>query len=145
MTLVNLHRRPALNLSHLFNDFFTDAPLVRHAEGRTGFLNPAVNIYESPQAFHLELAVPGCKKEGFQLECTDGNLLVSYQENTELKEDTLQVLQREYRSKSFRKSFYLDEKIDAGHIEAQYEDGLLKIKLPKKEKAAADQKVIPVK
>mgnify|MGYP003335439734 CR=1 FL=1 len=145
MTLVNLQRRPALNLSHLFNDFFSEAPLVRNTEERNLFMNPAVNIYESPQVFHLELAVPGCKKEKFQLECIEGNLQVSYQENTEGKEDSLRILQREYRPKSFRKSFFLDEKIDTSQIEAQYEDGLLKIRLPKKEKAAVDQKVIPVK
>jgi HSP20 family protein len=58
-------------------------------------------------------------------------------------EDEKQI-RREYTFRSFSRSFTLDKEVDANAIEASYENGILKIRLPKKEEAKMIEKEITV-
>lgn len=96
---------------------------------------PAVNITEMKDEFQVALAVPGMKKDDFKID-VDGNMLTISSEKEETKEEKEKKFTRkEYNFTSFSRSFTLPENINKDKIEAKYEDGVLKIALPRKEEA----------
>ena len=96
---------------------------------------PAVNIKENEKDFELELAVPGRKKEDFNIGIDKDILTISSEvdHGDETKEEN--YTRREFGFSSFKRAFTLPETIDSDKIEANYENGLLKFMLPKKEEA----------
>ena len=96
---------------------------------------PAVNIKENEKDFELELAMPGMKKDDFNVEVDDGVLTISSEVNNEdeTKEDN--YTRKEFSYASFRRSFTLPETVDEDNINATYVDGILRLTLPKKEEA----------
>jgi HSP20 family protein len=96
---------------------------------------PAVNISETEKEFRLTIAVPGLEKSDFKIESFEGMLTISAEKEREEKEETGRFNRREYNYTSWSRSFTLPDYVDAGHIEAKYENGELKIMLPKTEVA----------
>ena len=96
---------------------------------------PAVNIKENEKDFELELAVPGRKKEDFQIEVNENVLTISSETKSEENVDNENFTRREFSYTSFKRAFTLPETIDEEHIKATYEDGILTFNLPKKEEA----------
>jgi len=94
---------------------------------------PPVNIVENEDNYVLSLAVPGMKKDDFKIALDGLMLTISAEkdENSENKEDRFS--RREYNFCSFSRSFTLPEDVKPEYIEAKYEDGLLKIVLPRLE------------
>jgi len=108
---------------------------------------PAVNIVEDKNDYKVSLAVPGMKKDDFNID-VEGNMLTISSEKEESKEEKDEKYNRkEYSYSSFSRSFTLPEEVNKEKIEAKYEDGLLKLMLPKKEevKKLAASKHIAVK
>jgi HSP20 family protein len=102
--------------------------------GRTMSI-PAVNITENKDDFQVSLAVPGMKKDDFKID-VDGTMLTISSEKEESKEEKdKKFTRKEYNYSSFSRSFTLPEEINQEKIEASYEDGVLKILLPRKEEA----------
>ncbi|MEJ8844435.1 Hsp20/alpha crystallin family protein [Lacibacter sp. H375] len=130
MTMVKLHSPVQKNLNNFFDEFFNELP----AFGKTvnNLFSPAVNIVETPDAYHLELNAPGRNKEDFQISVDKGLLTISYEKKEEAKNEDVKVVRREFSYQSFKRSFTVDEKINAEAIQAKYENGLLKLLLPKK-------------
>ena len=96
---------------------------------------PAVNITEQKDEYLVSLAAPGLKKEDFKID-VDGNMLTISSEKEEKKEEKEEKYTRkEYSYSSFSRSFTLPEEINQEKIDAKYEDGVLKISLPRKEEA----------
>lgn len=96
---------------------------------------PAVNITEQPNEYLLSLAAPGMKKEDFKID-VDGNMLTISSEKEENKEEkNKKFTRKEYSYSSFSRCFSLPEEIKQEKIDAKYEDGVLKIILPRKEEA----------
>ncbi len=102
--------------------------------GRT--LNvPAVNITEEKNEYLVSLAVPGMKKSDFKID-VDGNMLTISSEKEETKEEKDKKFNRkEYSYSSFSRSFTLPEEVNKEKIDARYEEGVLKISLPRNESA----------
>lgn len=98
---------------------------------------PAVNIKETDQAFTLELAVPGKKKEDFSIEIDRNVLTIASETKTEneQKDQNGRYTRREYSYASFSRSFTLPQTVNAEMIQASYQDGVLHVQLPKKEEA----------
>lgn len=94
---------------------------------------PPVNITETPEAYHLQLAAPGRSKENFKLKVEGNLLIVSYDEVKKVESKDLKQVRKEFNMASFKRTFTLDEKTNAEAIIAKYEDGLLKLVVPKKE------------
>jgi len=119
----------------VFDDFFK--PWNEWFEGG-GLLSrtmkvPAVNITEQKNEYLVSLAAPGLKKEDFKID-VDGNMLIISSEKEESKEEKEKKFTRkEYSYSSFSRCFTLPEEINQAKIEAKYEDGVLKISLPRKE------------
>mgnify|MGYP003592814854 CR=1 FL=1 len=96
---------------------------------------PAVNIAENENEYEVSLAAPGLKKDDFKID-VDGNMLTISSEKEENKEEKDKAFTRkEYNYSSFSRSFTLPDEINREKIEAKYEEGVLKIALPKKEEA----------
>ena len=94
---------------------------------------PAVNITENKDDFKISLAVPGMKKEDLRID-VDGDLLTISAEKKEEKEEKEKMYtRREYSFSSFSRSFTIPQGTKADKIEAHYEDGVLKLTLPKTE------------
>ena len=106
---------------------------------------PAVNITEHKNEYLVSLAAPGLKKDDFKID-VDGNMLTISSEKEENKEEKdKKFTRKEYSYSSFSRCFTLPEEINQAKIEAKYEDGVLKISLPRKEgvnKPAAKQIVV---
>jgi HSP20 family protein len=96
---------------------------------------PAVNITDNKEDFQVSLAVPGMKKDDFKID-VDGNMLTISSEKEETKEEKdKKFTRKEYNYSSFSRSFTLPDEINREKIDAKYEDGVLKIMLPRKEEA----------
>jgi HSP20 family protein len=106
---------------------------------------PAVNVKESKEAFKLDVAAPGFKKEDFKLEVKNGYLTISGESKEEKEDKDETFTRREYSFNSFSRSFSLPENVNAEHVEAQYSDGVLKVTLPKKKSDEKPAKQIAVK
>ena len=96
---------------------------------------PAVNITEQKDQYLVSLAAPGMKKDDFNID-VDGNMLTISSQKEESKEDKdKRYTRREYSYSSFSRSFTLPDEVNKEKIDARYEDGVLKISLPRYEEA----------
>ena len=76
MTLVKVNNRP---FGNLFGDFLNEFPAVAKSFGQDAFQFPETNIHETPDAYHLELNVPGSLKEDFKIQVEQGLLTISFE------------------------------------------------------------------
>lgn len=96
---------------------------------------PAVNILDNKDQYQLSLAAPGLKKADFRIDI-DGNMLTISCEKEDTKEEkNARHTRKEYNYSSFSRSFTIPEEVQKDKIEAEYDDGVLKLNLPKKEEA----------
>jgi len=142
MTLVKVNNHPARNLSSFVDEFFQDFPTSWSREGNFGF--PPVNIHETNDAYHLELSAPGRNKEDFQLSIDKGQLTIAFEKKEEAKTEDYKTVRKEFSFKSFKRTFNLDDRIDTNGIQAKYENGVLKLLLPKKAEQKESTKQISI-
>jgi HSP20 family protein len=137
MSTLALTKTDGGRMPSVFNDFFK--PWNEWFDD-SGFLGrtvnvPAVNITEHKNEYKVELAVPGMKKDDFKID-VDGNMLTISSEKEESSEEKeKRFTRKEYSYSSFSRSFTLPEEINLDKIEAKYEDGILKLSLPRREEA----------
>lgn len=130
--------------SDVFDSFFnSDSFLPKSMIARI----PAVNIAENEVEFHIELAVPGLKKENFKINLEQDQITVSAESKTDHSElnEAKKYNRVEYNYSSFVRSFTLPESADPSKIEAEYRDGILYISVAKKEEAKILTREIVVK
>jgi len=96
---------------------------------------PAVNITENKDYFNVSLAVPGMKKDDFNIDIEGNMLTISCEKEEKKEEKDKKYTRKEFNYSSFSRSFTLPEDVNKEKIEAHYEDGVLKMNLPKKEEA----------
>lgn len=96
--------------------------------------NPAVDISEDEEQFEIQIAVPGMKKQDFHVDLTDGRLTISGERKIEEKKEGKNYHSLETQYGSFSRAFYVPDNVNPEKIQAVYEDGILKILLPKAEK-----------
>ena len=140
MTHVKFARRPFEKSFNTFvDDLFSELPVLYRNETDRVFKGFApVNIKESDKGYSLEVVAPGFEKSDFKVNVEQDVLTVSAEKKDEVKENaensnTEKQVRREYSFRSFKRSFTLDEKIDAAGIEAKYNNGVLTLNLPKRE------------
>ncbi len=127
--------KPSEMMPTFMDDFFN--PWNQWFEN--GFFNsktltvPSVNIQENKDEFTLSLGVPGMKKEDFNIQ-VEGNLITISSEKEDMKEEKeAKFSRKEFNYSSFSRSFTLPDEVSMDKIKAHYEDGVLKLSLPKKE------------
>ncbi len=142
MTLVKVNNRP---FGNLFNDLLNEFPVAARSFGQELFAFPQTNIHETPEAYHLELNAPGRSKEDFKIQVEQGLLTISFEKKEEnTQTDEYKTIRREFEYKSFKRSFSVDDKIEVDGIQAKYENGVLKLLLPKKEESKPSTKQINI-
>lgn len=96
---------------------------------------PSVNVKENENEFQIEVAAPGLKKGDFKLNFKNGRLTISSEKQEEKKEkEGEKFTRKEFNYQSFKRTFTVPENVvNTGKISAKYSDGILHIKLPKRE------------
>ncbi len=95
---------------------------------------PAVDIFETPEAITLMADMPGVPKEKIKVDVRDNHLIISGEIAPPLGEKETLVAQ-EFHTGDYAREFHLGAIIDQARIEATMKDGVLKLLLPKQEKA----------
>jgi HSP20 family protein len=122
----------------LFDRFFENDLFDRSSRNysSTNTTLPSVNIKESPEDYEVEIAAPGFGKNDFKIELDNDLLSISSDKNVENETtDGQQFTRREFSYQSFSRTFTLPNTADSKKIEAKYNNGILRITIPKKEEA----------
>jgi HSP20 family protein len=96
---------------------------------------PAVNISESDTSYQIEMSSPGFSKSDISIAIDGDTLTISGEKKSENTEETKKYSRKEFSHQNFKRSFTLPEHLDSEKIAAKFEDGILRIDLPKKESA----------
>ena len=110
----------------------------------TGF-TPSVNTREGEYAYHVEVDLPGVKKEDINVDLKDDVLTISGERKTKSEINEKDYYKQECSYGKFQRSFTLPEDTDAENIEANSEDGVLEVVIPKLKKVEKETKKIEVK
>ena len=137
MSLVK-HTNPWLKTA--FEDLFQEDWFRSDAAKSLGVEIPAVNIIDEENQFEIELAAPGKVKEDFKIELKQDFLVIETETKTIEKPEKPKYSRREFNYSKFKRSFTLPDSIDVGKINAKYEQGILRVILPKKEESAISSK-----
>ncbi len=112
--------------------------------GRDLFLNngfnsfnsaPAVNVKEAADNYEVEMAAPGMNKKDFKIELDNQLLTISYEKEETENSKEENYSKREFSYNSFQRSFTLPKTVESDKIKATYNDGILRLNIPKKEEA----------
>lgn len=96
---------------------------------------PPVNIRETDTTYEVELSAPGKSKQDFNIDLDENVLTISSEQKSESNADEGRFTRREFSYTSFRRAFTLPETVNEDQISASYENGILRITLPKREEA----------
>ncbi|MCI8674922.1 MAG: Hsp20/alpha crystallin family protein [Lachnospiraceae bacterium] len=132
---------PSIFGRDMFDDFF-DAPFGFRGTHNSGELM-RTDIKDSGNGYEITMNMPGVKKEDVKAELKDGYLTVQATTNSsnEEKDENSRYIRRERYVGSCRRSFYVGEAVEQTDIKAKFEDGTLKLSVPKKEaKPAVEEK-----
>jgi len=135
------HNALTPGLNDIFESFFNDAFVTDRMVSRV----PAVNISETAEKFHIELAAPGLKKTDFKIATERGVLTVAVEQRNEQTDHNKKYNKREFSYSSFVRSFTLPESADDTQIDAAYNDGVLQIDVAKKDEAKSVSRQIEIK
>ncbi len=147
---------PSVTNKSLFNDLFDgfDDFFMRpmnqykpvHEAKAFGLMK--TDIKENEKDFEISIEMPGCKKEDVTAQIKDGYLTISATTNTEKeeKDEEDKYLRRERYSGSMSRRFFVGENLTEEDIQASFEDGILKLNVPKEEpKKVEEPKFITIK
>lgn len=95
---------------------------------------PSANVIENDKEFKLELSAPGFDKKDFKVEVNDGILSISAEKEQKKEEEKENYRKKEFSYSSIRRSFSLPENTMEDKIDAKYDNGILKVLIPKNEK-----------
>ena len=129
---------PSIFGEDLFDNFFED--FARPTRNVARYNAPTANVMrtdvkESETGYELDVDLPGYKKENVQVELKDGCLTVTAKtaQNKDEKDENGRYIRRERYSGTCSRAFYVGEDIEQNDIKAKFEDGILKLSVPKKE------------
>ncbi|WP_028485586.1 Hsp20/alpha crystallin family protein [Thiomicrorhabdus chilensis] len=116
-------------------------PSKSSEESSLAGFTPTVNTREGDYAYHIEVDLPGVKKDDISVEVKDNRVTISGERKTkeEVKEEEYYRMESSYGK--FERSFTLPENVDAENVSASSNDGVLEVVLPKKERAASSKQV----
>ena len=127
------------NLMDVFDDFdrafFRGFPQPDRAlYGKNAARMMKTDVKETDEGYELAVDLPGMKKDEIHLDLQNGYLTISTQKNLENKEEKQgKLLRQERYTGTMQRSFYVGDNLTEEDVQAKYEDGVLTVKLPKKE------------
>jgi len=136
------------NMMDLFDDFdrnffrgFTQPDRMLYGKNAARMMK--TDVKETKEGYELAVDLPGFKKEEIHLELQNGYLTISTEKNLENKEEKEgKILRQERYSGTMQRSFYVGGNLTEEDIQARYEDGVLRVDLPKKEPKVPEKKQI---
>ena len=130
---------PSIFGENLFDDFFDEfAHPMRSARYGTPVTNVMrTDIKENDNGYELHIDLPGYRKEDVKAELKDGYMTISAEtkKDNDSKDDNGKYIRRERYYGTCSRSFYVGEDVTQEDIKAKFEDGILKLFVPKKEAA----------
>ena len=131
-------------LNSIFNDFANATGELQNESLSAGNFIPPVDIYEDAHRWVLKLEVPGIPQEDLQIDLENQTLTVKGERKfvNDEKEENFHRIERRYGS--FVRSFTLPSTVETESAQANYENGVLAITLPKKEAAKPKQLKIEI-
>ncbi len=135
MTLIKRSNSLFPGVPTFFDDFLTKDVFDWSKTNRSyGSSLPAVNIKEDDDNFEVDVAVPGLKKDDFDIKLEKDVLTISSEKETNTESNGNNYMRREFQYSSFKRTFSLPENaVNGDKVEANYTNGVLHILLPKKE------------
>lgn len=127
-----------------FNSFLDNFIEKRSTIAQTDFV-PTVNTREGKHAYHVELDLPGMKKEDINVDVKDNVVTISGERKTKKEIDEEDYYKVESSYGKFERSFTLPENVDVENIHAQSQDGVLEVVIPKLKIAENKPKKIEIK
>ena len=133
---------PSIFGENLFDEMFDDAfelmPSFNHRNplyGKHGKNLMKTDVRETDDSYELDVDLPGFKKEEINAQVKDGYLIISASKGLDKdeKDKKGRYIRRERYMGQCSRSFYVGEDVKEGDIKARFEDGILKITVPKKE------------
>ncbi|ASB49564.1 Hsp20/alpha crystallin family protein [Alkalitalea saponilacus] len=133
MTIVRRFNNQMPDISNIFDDFFGgDFFNSPASSGRRSV--PSVNVRETQDEYEIEVAAPGLNKDDFKVEVNNNVLTISCERDENKEESERGYTRREFCYTGFRRSFAIPRnEVDESKIDAAYKDGILRIKLHKRE------------
>lgn len=129
---------PSIFGEDLFDDFFDG--FARPARSVARYSTPTTSIMrtdikEKEDGYELDIDLPGYKKEDVQAELKDGYLTITAktQKDNDTQEENGKYIRRERYEGSCSRSFYVGKEIEQSDIKARFDNGILKIAVPKKD------------
>ena len=135
MTIMRWRNYPSL--SDVFESLFDRQ--AENMENETYHISPAINILEHEKGFVIELAAPGFSKEDLKISLDSNVLTISAEGKKD--QEKVQYLRREFACGKFSKSFTLPKSIDIEKISADFDKGILRVNLPKKEELTITKQI----
>ena len=135
MTILKLYNRNGSNCmdqisNYRYSDFLHD--YSDRDKNQTGHFSakPKTNFLEEKESYILILAIPGVLRSDLRIELNKGQVLVSYTGGKSVSGEM--YVRKEFDMHHFERSFWIPEAVDLNKISANYENGILRITLPKK-------------
>jgi HSP20 family protein len=133
-----------LDMDKFFDDFY--APLKREGGSLGSFFTPRVDIRENGDHYEITAELPGVKKEDLHLHLEDGVLTINAETKQEDKEEKEgKVIRQERRYGKYSRSFSLGDSVHQEDIQAEFDNGVLKITAPKVSQTAPVRRMIDIK
>ena len=145
MTHVKFSHRPfEKSFNNLMDDLFSELPvLYKNGINQLNGFAP-VNIKDKEKSYQVEVVAPGFEKTDFKVNIDQDILTISAEKKEETKNENEKQIRKEYNYRSFKRSFTIDEKIDATGIDAKYVNGVLTLNLAKKQEVKPSVKEISI-
>ena len=138
---------PSIFGENLFDDFdrwmdtsFRDVDKALYGKHAKNMMK--TDVKETDKGYEVDMDLPGFKKDEIQLELNDGYLTISAEKGLDKDEENEKkhYLRRERYAGGMSRSFYVGEGITEKDIHAKYEDGILKLSIPKEQPKAVPEK-----
>ena len=128
---------PSIFRENLWNDLmdFSFPELDGKMYGKRGEHIMRTDVKEHDDKYEVDIELPGFKKEDVKAELKDGYLTITElkEVNNEQKNENGKYVRRERYTGNMSRSFYVGDKVTQEEIRAKFEDGILKLQIPKKD------------
>lgn len=136
-------------MDSLFDSFMGGLPtfsgIFGASGGRNFTLTPHVDVRETDKEIVVEAELPGIDEKDISLAIQDGVLTIRGEKRFEHDEEKENYRMMERRYGSFQRSLRLPDSVDDDKVEASFDNGVLKVSLPKRPEAIGKQRTIPIK
>lgn len=140
---MNLIPRDSLFNFDSMLDSFLAAPRLLTDTGAS-FFSPRVDIRELDKRYEVSAELPGVKKEDLKVTLENGMLTLEAEINQQATEKNARVMRQERRYGKFQRSFSLNGNINEKEIEASFKDGILTLKIPRREQKTPESHRIEI-